>query len=118
MSDGGGILERLKRFLSGNGRGREGTLPLGPDGEATEGCEEIEDISCEEAVSRVYEYLDGEAEEAERERIRCHVLKCERCYPFFNWERVFLETVKEKGSTPRPNPELKLKVRELLDSAS
>lgn len=118
MSDGGGILERLRRFLFGDGGGGGETRPLGPDGEATDGCEEIEDISCEEAVSRVYEYLDGESDGAERERIRCHVLKCQRCYPFFNWERVFLETVKERGSAPRPNPELKVKVRELLDSVS
>lgn len=118
MDDGRGIMERLKRFLSGGGGDREEAAPPGPGGEPTEDCEEIDDISCEEAVSRVYEFLDQEVDEEERERIRCHILKCERCYPFFNWERVFLETVKEKGSAPRPNPELKVKVRELLDAAS
>lgn len=118
MSDGRGFLERLKRFVTGDGVGRGDSVPPEDSGGARDGCEEIEEISCEEAVSRVYEFLDGELEDAKEERIRCHVLKCERCYPYFNWERVFLANVREKGAVPRANPELKEKVRELLDSVS
>lgn len=54
-------------------------------------------IDCEEALARVYEYLDGELAPELQERIHAHLEVCRRCYPVFDFERLFLDHVREKG---------------------
>jgi anti-sigma factor (TIGR02949 family) len=39
------------------------------------------DISCQEALQRLYEYLDGELAAEDTEEVRHHVEICARCYP-------------------------------------
>lgn len=38
-------------------------------------------ISCQEALERLYEYLDGELNAGTAEEVRHHVEVCEACYP-------------------------------------
>jgi len=38
-------------------------------------------ISCQEALKRIYEYLDGELPAADSDEIRRHLDICEGCYP-------------------------------------
>lgn len=45
--------------------------------------------------------------EEDAEAIRCHVEQCERCYPMYNWERLFLDVLKERGGRPEPSDELR-----------
>lgn len=78
------------------------------------GGEEVDPISCEEAVRRVYEFLDGELERGTAERIRQHLEVCRRCYPYFNFERIFLEHIRSKGLGPRRSEELEGKVLRIL----
>lgn len=117
MSERPELLRRLLRLLGVGSNG--GSAPGGPapphDGELPPGCEDVEEVSCEEAARRVYEYLDGELDEEEAERIRCHVEKCRRCYPMFDWERMFLEAVRERADRPEAVDELGRKVTRLLD---
>jgi mycothiol system anti-sigma-R factor len=79
-----------------------------------EGEPEIQELTCEESLARVYEYLDGELDAAEHEAVRRHVEKCRNCYPHFDFERLFLDYVHEIGAGECPNPELGRRVRELL----
>jgi len=74
------------------------------------------ELSCEEALARVYEYLDGELAPAWNEAVRRHVQKCRRCYPHFDFERMFLDYLHEAGNEPRENPELERRIRALIDA--
>lgn len=72
-------------------------------------------VSCEEALSRLYEYLDGELDREMQERIHRHLELCRRCYPEFDFERLFLDYVREKGSAAEHRERLEERVRGMLD---
>lgn len=120
MNDGSGdrpgVLSRLlDRFLGRgrDGRGADASYPKREEADPS-GCEETEEISCREAVERLYEYLDEELEDEEAEEVRCHVERCKRCYPRFDWERLFLEVLRDRGARPESKPMLREKVEGLL----
>ena len=101
MSGDGGA----PREEGGDGRGdRPGSGPPGG-------------IECEEALARVYEYLDGELEPETRERIHEHLEVCQRCYPYFDFERIFLDYVREKGLAVGETGGLRERVEALLEEA-
>lgn len=83
------------------------TPPCGSESEGRE-------LTCEESLARVYEYLDGELDATEHDAVHRHVEKCRKCYPHFDFERMFLDYVHEVGAGEQPNPELERRVRELL----
>lgn len=119
-SDSKGFLARLKSlFRDGGAEPAEGVPepPYGAgSGELPPGCEEVEEISCQEAARRVYEFLDGELPPEEADRVRCHVEKCRRCYPFFNWEESFLRLVREcVDREEEASPKLKRELQNMLD---
>lgn len=74
-------------------------------------------ISCDEALARVYEYLDGELEPELQERIHVHLAVCRRCYPFFDFERLFLDHIRERGLAGAAPTELRTRVEALLEHA-
>lgn len=73
------------------------------------------ELSCEESLARVYEYLDGELDAGDSGSVRRHLEKCRRCYPYFDFERMFLDYVHEVGAGETRKPGLVDRVRELLD---
>jgi mycothiol system anti-sigma-R factor len=75
---------------------------------------EAADIGCEEALARVYEYLDGELDAVEHEAVRRHIEKCRQCYPYFDFERLFLDYIHELGAGEERRPELEERVRAML----
>ena len=92
--------------MSDTGGGRVGPDDGGPPG----------GIDCEEALARVYEYLDGELDPEMQERIHRHVEICKRCYPYFDFERLFLDYVREKGLRAGDSSEaLRRRVESLLE---
>ena len=72
------------------------------------------ELSCEESLALVYEFLDGELAPARNEAVRRHLQKCRRCYPYFDFERLFLDYLHEAGNQPRANPELVSRIRALI----
>jgi len=72
------------------------------------------ELSCEESLALVYEFLDGELSPAWNEAVRRHVQKCRHCYPYFDFERLFLDYLHEAGKQPRANPELARRIRALI----
>lgn len=62
----------------------------------------------------VYEFLDGELDADSIDRIRRHLEVCRRCYPYFDFERTFLDHIRGVGAGERRSEELERKVRELL----
>ncbi|MFW6192314.1 MAG: zf-HC2 domain-containing protein [Gemmatimonadota bacterium] len=122
MGDRFELLERLRELL---GLGRDGAPDADPvpprppyADELPPDCDDVEEVACEEAARRVYAFLDGELDEEDAEAIRCHVEQCERCFPMYNWEWLFLDVLKERGDRPEPSDELRKRVTELLDRES
>jgi len=72
------------------------------------------ELGCEESLARVYEYLDGELDAAEHEAVRRHLEKCRKCYPHYDFERLFLDYVHELGAGEEPRPGLIDRVRRVL----
>jgi len=48
-------------------------------------------IRCEEAMARLWEFLDGELEDVEEEAVRKHLEVCNRCYPKYDFQRAYFE---------------------------
>jgi anti-sigma factor (TIGR02949 family) len=92
-------------------------MSAGREGEGAGDCDRPGGITCEEALRNVYEYLDGELDGETRERVHQHVEVCRRCYPFFNFERLFLDYVGEKGLSTEHKEELEEKVLRLLEDS-
>lgn len=76
------------------------------------------ELGCEEALARVYEYLDGELDVAEHDAVRRHLEKCRRCYPYFDFERLFLDYIHELGAGEERRPGLEDRVRAVLAAES
>jgi len=72
------------------------------------------ELNCEEALARVYEYLDGELDVVEHDAVRRHLEKCRRCYPHFDFERLFLDYIHELGAVEEHRPGLEERVRAVL----
>ncbi len=77
---------------------------------------EREMIGCHEAMDRVYEYLDGELDPDWTERVREHIEVCKRCYPYFNFERIFLDHIRSRGLGEGRSEELEKRILEALES--
>jgi len=71
-------------------------------------------LSCQECVEGVYEYLDGELDQESAERIREHLEMCKRCYPYFNFERIFLDHIRSHGGGREANKTLEARIRNML----
>lgn len=71
-------------------------------------------ISCQEALEKVYEYLDGELGSPDQEKVREHVKICRNCYPLFDFERAFLDFVREKGFAEEASGELLERVHAIV----
>lgn len=108
---------RIRRLFSSRDGEPRVPPPEPPRGDGLPpGCEDVAEISCEEAAKWVYEYLDGELDPGSAEEVRCHVEQCKRCYPMFNWERLFLRVLRERGNRPESSDDLRRRVEKLLDS--
>lgn len=83
----------------------------GPDGDAGP----PGGLTCEEALSRAYEYLDGELAPEAQEEMHGHLEACRRCHSRFDFQRRFLDFVYERGVFAVENPELTSGIATLLD---
>lgn len=96
------LIGKLKRML-GLGAGGHGGGALA--------------ITCEEALSLVNEFLDGEVENVGRAELEAHFEVCRMCYPHLRLERSFREAMRRAARGEGAPPELRAKVRELLARA-
>ena len=74
-------------------------------------------ISCEDALSLVYEFLDGELEEVSRERVQAHFDVCQRCYPHLKLEEAFRAALQKATGSETVPPDLRARIGELLSEA-
>lgn len=71
-------------------------------------------ISCQDALERIYEYLDGELEHAPEEEVRAHFEACRRCFPHLKLEESLRAAVKRACCGQEAPPELREHLMELL----
>ena len=74
-------------------------------------------ISCEEALRRVFEYLDHALKESEHCQIEDHLSKCRSCYSRVEFERRLKEHLHDLGREKAP-PSLEDKVRGIIHEYS
>ncbi len=74
-------------------------------------------VGCQDALGRLYEYLDGELSEDWTEKVRSHIERCKRCYPYFNFERIFLDHIRSLRLGPETTGRLEKRIRDALEGA-
>lgn len=71
-------------------------------------------IRCEDALARLWDYLDGELPPEDRTAVQKHLEVCNRCYPEYDFQRAyfrFLTQIRERHGTP---PDLKRRLFQRL----
>jgi len=74
-------------------------------------------ITCKEAVRFLYEFLDGELDDAPAEQLKAHFDVCQRCYPHLKLEASFRAAVQRACGGPCAPPELKSRLMAALAEA-
>ncbi len=73
------------------------------------------DISCQDALRSIYEYLDGELTPDSAEAVHHHFEICERCYPHLKFTSSFRDAVHRAAtSQEEAPPELRRKISSIL----
>jgi anti-sigma factor (TIGR02949 family) len=70
-------------------------------------------VTCREAVSRLWEYLDGELQAENADAIREHLETCSRCYPHTDFQRAYQRFLARTAEMPLP-PGLRRRVFEAI----
>lgn len=72
-------------------------------------------MNCEKALEQLFDFLDGELDGATNEEVAQHLAVCRRCYPYFNFQRLFLDRLAASSDSPSVSPDLARRIEELLD---
>ena len=76
---------------------------------------EVRGIDCEEALRRLFEYLDAELLGESQREMEQHLERCRSCFSRVEFEKQLKGYTAELRSEPAP-PELELRIRKVLDS--
>jgi len=52
-------------------------------------------MSCDDVMARLWEFLDGEMPEDERQALKRHLEVCGRCFPVYDFQRAYLEYTRQ-----------------------
>lgn len=102
MTAESGLFQRIVRAfgLGRRGSGRVGAPTM---------------IDCDEAMNRLYEFLDQELPEASAEEVEAHFNLCAGCRPRLLFEQSFLNALNRAREGESVPPELRAKVLKLLE---
>lgn len=74
-------------------------------------------IPCQEAVDRLFEWLDGEVDDPELEaQVGAHLETCARCFPRLAFERSFREALKRVVDGEKTPDDLRARIFSSLES--
>ena len=76
---------------------------------------EVRGIDCEEALRRLFEYLDAELLGESHREMEQHLERCRSCFSRVEFEKQLKAYTAELRSEPA-SPELELRIRKVLDS--
>ncbi|TFH86293.1 mycothiol system anti-sigma-R factor [Billgrantia azerbaijanica] len=72
------------------------------------------ELSCEDVIERLFDYLDRELDDRQAAEIERHLAKCRDCYSRAEFEQRLRDRVEASGTVTAP-PRLRRRVRRLLD---
>ncbi len=64
-------------------------------------------IGCEDALARLWEFLDGELPPAEEDELQEHLDVCARCYPQYDFQRAYFEFTRRINEREHAPPRLR-----------
>lgn len=71
-------------------------------------------IPCEDALARLWEFLDGELSLEERDQVRRHLEVCRRCYPHYDFQRAYRRYVRRLAERERAPEECRRRLFQAL----
>ena len=75
---------------------------------------EVRVIDCEEALRRLFEYLDAELQGEPQHEIEQHLERCRSCFSRVEFEKRLKAYTADLGREPVPS-ELEVRIRKVLD---
>jgi anti-sigma factor (TIGR02949 family) len=73
-------------------------------------------LDCNDVMRRLWDYLDGELDEARRAQVAAHLETCRRCHPHLVFERSFLDAVaRVQQAEPGASAELRERIRAMVE---
>ncbi len=76
------------------------------------------EISCEEALRRVHEFIDGELEDVSTAEVQAHFEQCQRCYPHLRLEQAFREAMRRACADEKAPDGLRDRLEKMLAEAA
>jgi anti-sigma factor (TIGR02949 family) len=76
--------------------------------------DEQRDIDCQEALERLYDYIDGELTPARAEEIKRHLEHCEPCLKVSTFETAWVRFLEVRTRARHAPPSLRKRVLESL----
>jgi anti-sigma factor (TIGR02949 family) len=73
-------------------------------------------LDCDAVMRQLWDYLDGELTAERVEAIVEHLALCARCYPQFEFERTFLETLARARREHSDPEKVRLRVLSALEA--
>lgn len=58
--------------------------------------------SCNDALSRLWDFIDGELTPETMKEIQAHLERCQRCYPHYDFQRAFAAFMRSHCHSPVP----------------
>ncbi|MGH6915207.1 MAG: anti-sigma factor family protein [Geminicoccales bacterium] len=74
----------------------------------------VDPIRCEEVISHLLEYLDGEIDAEKRRQIERHLEECRGCFSRAEFEKELRKKVRQLG-TQKPPRSLQRRLKALID---
>jgi anti-sigma factor (TIGR02949 family) len=75
---------------------------------------EHDKMRCEEVISHLLTYLDGEIDDAKRAQIDHHLEECRGCFSRAEFEKALRDRVRQTGDAPPP-ASLQDRIKSLID---
>jgi anti-sigma factor (TIGR02949 family) len=86
-----------------------------PTRKRQENMTEVRVIACEEALHRLFEYLDAELDRQSQREIEQHLERCRSCFSRLEFEKRLKAHTAELAAEPI-SPELELRIRRVLET--
>jgi len=71
-------------------------------------------IRCEEALARLWEFLDGELPASDETMVKRHLDICNRCYPQYDFQRAYFEYTSRIREREHAPPALRRRLFEMI----
>ncbi|MCI0444441.1 zf-HC2 domain-containing protein [bacterium] len=75
----------------------------------------INEVSCEEVLKKILEFIDGELEEASQDQIEQHLQDCRHCFDRLEFERLLKSRI-SRLKNDQMSERLRRRIENLIDN--